>query len=169
MTKLLFPFSYNLHNNTILEPYNDEYKEIIKGEVKKLLDLIGDAFRVDEIVCSSHFCKIQVISKENQTYQPKKNEKLQPEIFTFFEQTICGETRHGYTSNYGWGEEERENEPGMLDDYFPSIETPVKGLAALESAFYHWLKENDIPGDSMEGPVQIRIVNMNWEDESIFN
>lgn len=168
MVKLLFPFHYNLENGLILEPYNNEYVAVIKEEVKKLIDVIGDAFRVNEIVCSSHFCKIMVVSKESLAHQPKESEQLKPVITSYFERTANGETNRGYSTDYGWGENVREWTPGRLADYFPAIETPVNDLTALESAFFRWLEENDILGDPADAEVRICIVSMYWEDKEIY-
>lgn len=168
MSKLEFPFHYDIEKDTFLEPYNDEYKDTVKQEVKQFLAVVGDAYKIKTINCSSHSCSVKVISKANLAYKPKETEELQPVITTYFEEQILGVTNRGYSTDYGWGENVRESNPGQLADYFPVIETQVNDLASLESAFFHWLTDNSVLGDPMEGTVIIRFVELVWDDEEMY-
>lgn len=170
MSILQFPFHYDIEEDTFLEPYNDEYKDTVKQEVKQFLAVVGDAYKIKTINCSSHSCSVKVISKANLAYKPKETEALQPVITTHFEEQILGVTKCGYSVDYGWGEDIREFKAGDLADYFRYAEKrkPVTDMESFKRTFFRWLTENNILGDPMEGNVIISFEELIWEDEEMY-
>ena len=166
-TGIPYAFSISDKNGTFefREPYNDEYKEHVLGTLRPFLEQVKDTFHVLFVTVTNNSVCLGYISREEEAHKPAEGEELNPFSREYFEYHICGEHQTGYSSNNGWGSEEREHKAGYIGDNFQKQEGPATTEWELENAFYQWAEKNGAIGDSMtEGQIYVEFTAYHWEN-----
>lgn len=122
-----FPFTvmFDTDNNEsfrILQPYGNDYKERIKTRVKSFLEKLKEEYKDEKIpnLTALEFIEGKVsISYNKGNLNPADEDGIEYCHLSFFEHPeVPGGPMRGYSSDYGWGYNTREYEPGYLKDYF---------------------------------------------------